>query len=173
MVSQTDTLLTLYEETEAEVKALEALELDSDEAKEKLESIMYQIEKKVTQMDVWVGSLKNRNAKLEDLKNQFKDAIKGIDTRIKRNEDTQHRILYEVLPKLVNSRGKLETGYKTYTIYESDGELEIIDQAAIPAQFVKTKIEQTIDKMALKKFVKENPYVDYAKVSKVKRVRIT
>ena len=119
--SKTDKLLAIYEETEMEIKALEAFDLETDEAKEKLDNIMYQIEQKVTQMDVWVGSLRNRNAKLAELKEQFKEAIKSIDSKVKRNEDIQHRVLYEVLPKLVNSKGTLETGYKRYTIYETDG----------------------------------------------------
>ncbi len=172
-MNKTDKLVELYQTTEEEVKALEAFEMDSDEAKEKLANIEEHILNKVTQLDVWMGSIKHRISSLEALKEQFKDAIKSIDNKIKKNENTIEFLETNTLPKLVNSKGQLETGYKKYTIYLADGALEITDSAQIPPEFIKTKIEQTIDKAGLKKHIKETGNTSYAHIPKVKRVRIS
>ena len=63
-------------------------------------------------------------------------------------------------------------GYKKYTLYEADGELVVNDQSQIPDQFIKTKVEQSLDKIALKKYVKENN-PSWAYIKKVKRVKVS
>ena len=172
MTNRTDQLLEFYERSEAELKALEELGLESDEAQEKLANIEYQITKEVNKLDFWIGSVKQRVNSLEQLKLQFKTAIETIDKKIKTNDATIKWIEENTLPKLVNSKGKLDTGYRKYTIFETDGELIVNDQSMIPEQFIKTKIEQSLDKVALKKYVKENN-PEWATIPKVKRVRIS
>jgi len=172
-MSNIDKLLNLYSDTENEIRALEDFDLDTDEAKEKLANIEQQIIKKVTQLDVWLGSIKHRINSLELLKEQFKSAISSIDKKIKQNENTIKYIEENTLPKLVNAKGKLDTGYKKYTIYETDGAIEILDQSQVPTEFIRTKIEQSIDKINLKKFIKENGNQSYAQIPRVKKVKVT
>ncbi len=171
-MNRTDELLKVYESAEAEVRALEELGLESDEAKEKLANIEYQITKEVNKLDYWLTSVKQRINSLELYKEQFKEAIKQIDQKIKTNENTINFIEDNVLPKLVNSKGKLDLGYKKYTLYEADGELVVNDQSQIPDQFIKTKVEQSLDKIALKKYVKDNN-PSWAYIKKVKRVKVS
>ena len=171
-MTRTDELLKVYESAEAEVKALEELGLESDEAKDKLANIEYQITKEVNKLDYWLTSVKQRINSLELYREQFKEAIKQIDQKIKTNENTINFIEDNVLPKLVNSKGKLDLGYKKYTLYESDGELVVNDQSQIPDQFIKTKVEQSIDKISLKKYVKDNN-PSWAYIKKVKRVKVS
>ena len=106
------------------------------------------------------------------MKQQYKEAIKTIDCKIKSNEKTQDYIEKVILPKLVNSKGQLDTGVKKYTIYEADGELVVTDESKVPSEFINTKIEQTIDKVALKKYVKENN-PDFAYINRQKRVKVS
>ena len=172
MTNRTDELLLFQDKAEAELKALEELGLESDEAQEKLANIEYQITKEVNKLDFWIGSIKQRTTSLESLKLQFKEAITQLDKKIKANENTIKWIEENTLPKLVNSKGKLDTGFRKYTIYEAEGELVVSDQSKIPEEFIKTKIEQSLDKVALKKYVKENQ-PEWATIQKVKRVRIS
>lgn len=173
METRQEKLLAIYEFAENEMKALDELGFDTEEAREKLECIEEQICKEVSKMDYWNGALKNQINALEDLKLSFKSAIQAIDSKIKKREQTIKWIQENILPKLVNSKGKLDTGFKTYTLYETDGELEILDESKVPTEFIKTKIEQSINKVALKKYVKDNPDVTFAKIKKIKMVRVS
>ena len=173
METRQDKLLAIYQQAEDEMKALDELGFDTDEAKEKLENIEFQICKEVSKMDYWNGALTHQINSLEELKLQFKEAIKAIDSKISKREATKKWIQENILPKLVNSKGKLDTGFKTYTLYESDGELKITDESKIPSEFIKTKIEQVVDKVPLKKYVKEHPDCGFASIEKIKKVRIS
>ena len=168
----TSDLLKLHEKTEAELIVLEEMDLDSSEAKEKLETLDYQITKEVSRLDNYVMVMRARKAKLEEYKAQLQSGIKSLDSRMTKLDSAEKWIMENTLPKLVNRKGTLETPFKKYTIYESDGELIINDQSKIPGEFITTKIDQVVNKVALKKYVKENT-PDWAEVRKVKRVRIT
>jgi len=77
------------------------------------------------------------------------------------------------LPLLVDAKGKLETTHHKYTIYETNGALDIIDPTQIPLKYQKQEIVVKINKQALKKDIIANGNTKYATVPKVKRVRKT
>lgn len=171
-IERQNELLAFYEKAELELKALEDLGFETDEAKEKLDNIEYQIVKEVNKMDYWLMSVKQRVTALDAFKVKLKDAISEIDKKIKANERTIDFLEDTVLPKLVNSKGKLDTGFKKYTIYEAEAELVVEDESKVPSEYIKTNITQTIDKVNLKKYVKENN-PDWAYIKKVKRVKVS
>ena len=165
-------LLKLHEKTEAELEILEQMDIDSTEVKEKLEALDYQIVKEASRLDGYIMSMHVKKAKLEEFKKELQEAMKLIDSRIKKLDSAEDWIMKNTLPKLVNRKGTLETPYKRYTMYLTDGELKILDQSKIPAEFITTKIDQVVDKVKLRKYVKENN-PDWATIPKVPRVKIT
>jgi hypothetical protein len=61
-------------------------------------------------------------------------------------------------------------GFK-YTSYESPGALEILDKDSVPQEY--TRIKTEIDKARLRKDILEGGDKDYAKIPKIKRLKIS
>ena len=165
-------LLKLHEKTEAELEILEQMDIDSTEVKEKLEALDYQIVKEASRLDGYIMSMHAKKANLEEFKKELQSAIKLVDSRISKLDSAEKWIMENTLPKLVNRKGTLETPYKRYTIYQADGELKILDQSKIPEEFITTKIDQVVNKVKLRQYVKENN-PDWAVIPRVMRVKIT
>ena len=72
-----------------------------------------------------------------------------------------------------NGNKILKTDNKKYTIYETDGPLELIDENKIPDRYFKTerKLNRTLLRNDVKKTIKKEE--EYAKVSKIKRLKIS
>ena len=103
--------------------------------------------------------LKKKRLSVDKSKDKMKELIMSAVNKIGVNEDNGNKVL--------------TTDSNKYTIYETDGPLEILDENKIPDYYF--KIEKKLNKSLLRNDIKKsiNKEETYAKVSKIKRLKIS
>ena len=143
--------------------------LINNEIMEKSDSIHWFL----TQIDIEEGKL---NGAIEIHQLEL-EKLKKKRTSVDKSKDK----MKELIMNAVNSIGEnLENGNKVlksntnkYTIYETDGPLEILDDTKIPDRYF--KIEKKLNKTSLRNDLQKsnNNKEEYAKIPKIKRLKIT
>jgi len=110
------------------------------------------------------------------------DVHRDFISKLKRRQDSISSV-YEFLENLIittventgeqtgENKFTVENSGHKFTVFQTPGKLEILDENSVPEEF--KGIEIKISKAALRKHVIANKDCDYAKVEKVKRLKIT
>ncbi|MAI88187.1 MAG: hypothetical protein CMF98_03690 [Candidatus Marinimicrobia bacterium] len=127
----------------------------------------------LTQIDIEENKL---NSTIEIHQREL-EKLKKKRLTIDRSKDKMKELIMTVVDKIgvnqENGNKILKTDNKKYTIYETDGPLELIDENKIPDRYFKTerKLNRSLLRNDVKKTIKKEE--EYAKVSKIKRLKIS
>ena len=138
------------------------------------------IKNKADNIDRFVMSLNRRDSLIDAEVETLKDEIQRLRNRKNALNQTKHYLNNVLIPFIVtelgNENGVYETDTARYKLYETFGELVVLDSSRVPDDFIKTEIIQKVDKakarkacMSLYKDNKEMP--DGLEIKRVKRVR--
>jgi len=139
-----------------------------------------QMKDKAKGIDFFSQNIKEREYLIDAEIESHKDEISRLRNRKRALTSTSDYLNKVLLPMLIeelgDSNGVLETDTARYKLYETYGSVVVIDQNALPNDFIKTEIVQKVDKallrkacMSLAKDGKDMP--DGATITKVKRVK--
>lgn len=141
-------------EINEEIHALSTLELDTEDAEKALAIVKNRIGKKVENIDHVITSMDMTRDALIARAGIYEKEAANLKRRAESMEKNKKR-LYEHLVNagLIVEKSPLRTSAHTYFIQNKPGSLVIADDAVIPAKYIKTKIEQLVDKDSLRKAV--------------------
>lgn len=174
--------LTSYQLLEEYFDAHLDMQMEDDEDKkaeleDKVENITETIIQKVENIE---HVMVKKDLMKEQLKSQIK-VYQDVLTSLKRKlvaTDNGWKRLEELIIMLVDNVGEGSEGKTTvekngfrYTSYEAPGPLEIPDETEVPQEYTRIKVE--VDKARLRKDILANGDTDYAKIPKVKRLKIS
>ena len=142
--------------------------------------IQGKIKDKADSIDFFSQNIKEREYLIDAEIEAHKDEIARLRNRRNALTNTSDYLNKVLLPMLIeelgDENGVLETDTARYKLYETFGSVVIVDQNALPDDFIKTEIVQKVDKsllrkacMSLAKDGKDLP--DGASITKVKRVK--
>jgi gas vesicle protein len=174
--------LTSYQLLEEYFDAHLDMQMEDDEDKkaeleDKVENITGTIMEKVENIE---HVMVKKDLMKEQLKSQIK-VYQDVLTNLKRKlaaTDNGWKRLEELIIMLVDNVGEGSEGKTTiekngfrYTSYVAPGPLEIPDETEVPQEYTRIKVE--VDKARLRKDILANGDTDYAKIPKVKRLKIS
>ena len=139
-----------------------------------------QIKLKADNIDRFVVELSRRDSLIDAEIEHLKDEIQRLRNRKSALHQTKHYMNGFLIPFIVqelgDENGVYETDIARYKMYETFGELVVLDPEKVPDDFIKTEIIQKVDKakarkacMSLYKDNKDMP--DGLEIRRVKRVR--
>lgn len=139
---------------------------DTKELEAQRDIIVGELTKNIGKYDRYINILKAKYNALEAEKKEYEEVVERAKSGLKNYERTINFFEEFVLPRLVGKNNELESGTTRYKITETDGEIVIKDQSQVPSQFIVTVIDQKVDKVGLKKYIKgleEAPEYAYIK----------
>lgn len=158
-------------EINEEIATLSFLDLDTEEEEQLLASIQSKIIAKVESVDHVIMSFDIGLAKLDaemEILERERDVRRNRQLSIEKNKKRIMRYLYDI--GIVTDDKPLRTSAHTYFAKDTWGSVEIDDQTKLPSKYVKTKIEQVIDKSALRFDLMTGEKIPGASCSKTKQV---
>ena len=159
-------------DTHREIEILCDFDFDSEDAEKAIASLMSRIKKKTEAIDNIVTGFEIADGRIDMAIDVLNNEIKHMKARseaIKKNKDRLIQYLGEV--GLVTKDNPLRTSAHTYFVQTTSGAVEIEDDSIIPDKYLKTKIEQVIDKASLRKDIIDGTvYIDGVTVPKKTRV---
>jgi len=161
------------------------MELDTNEETlpallEEQALIQRKIKGKADGIDFFSQNIKEREYLIDAEIEVHKSEIARLRNRkyaLTRTSDYLNKVLLPMLiEELGDENGVLETDTARYKLYETYGSVVILDQSALPDDFIKTEIVQKVDKAKLRKacmsLAKEGIELpNGASIQKVKRVK--
>ena len=142
--------------------------------------IQSKIKDKADGIDFFSQNIKEREYLLDAEIEAHKDEIARLRNRKSALTSTSDYLNKVLLPMLIeelgDENGVLETDTARYKLYETYGSVVILDQNALPDDFIKTEIVQKVDKAKLRKACmslarEQKDMPDGAEIRKVKRVK--
>ena len=143
--------------------------LITNEIMEKSDSIHWFL----TQIDIEEGKLNGAIEIHQQELEKLKIKRSSVDKSKEKIKELIMNAVESIGDKQENGNKVLKSNTNKYTIYETDGPLEILDDSKIPDRYF--KIEKKLNKTSLRNDIKKsnNKKEDYAKISKIKRLKIT
>ena len=147
---------------------------------EERHNVEKQIKLKADNIDRFVMELNRRDSLIDAEVETLKDEIERLRNRKNALHQTKTYMNSVLIPFIVEELGDedgvFETDIARYKLYETFGQLVVLDPEKVPDDFIKTEIIQKVDKakarkacMSLYKNHKEMP--DGLEIKRVKRVR--
>ncbi len=164
-------LTSEMKEINDEIQYLAALDIDTQQLEETMESLQKKVMRKVNNIDFIAMSFDIAKGQLQALaqihEQEAAIAKKKMEVMDK-NKDRVYQMLFDV--GLVEEKKPLKTEKHTYFIQNTFGEVVIADESQLPKEYVKTKIEQVIDKKKLREDVIAGKEIDGVSVKRKQRV---
>ncbi len=134
-----------------EIEYLIALDIDTEHLEETMESLKKKVMRKVQNIDHVAIGFDIAKKRLELVANAYEQEAAIAKKKAEQMEKHKERI-YQMLAdtELVTREKPLKTGQHTYYIGTTNGSVVISDDAQLPPEYLKTKIEQVIDKSQLR-----------------------
>lgn len=159
-----------------EMRDNKLLDPDIAEVDQSIADVKQQIAKKTQGIDYFMVEMK-RNTDLIDAEiKSYNDEVKRLRQRknaIKRTEEYFNKELLPMIIRTAGENGKFETNTAKYTLYETYGPLEVVNEEAVPVKYKKAIIQ--IDKKNARKDViaaaEEGIGIAGFDIGKVNRVR--
>ena len=165
-------LTTMLRDMQEEVAIIADLELDSEDLTKALDVLKAKIVQKVDAIDHVVVSFEAMQDRLLSLAEIYENEAKIL--KRKAESVSKHReglLQYLADTGLITKDKPLRTGAHTYFIQTINESLKIEDDAVIPDEYIKTKIEQVIDRASLRSdIISGKLYVKGISVPKRERV---
>ncbi len=164
-------LTSEMKEINDEIQYLAALDIDTQQLEETMESLKKKVLRKVSSIDHIAMSFDIAKGQLQMLAQVHEQeaaiAKKKIEL-MEKNKDRIYQMLFDV--GLVEANKPLKTEKHTYYVQNTFGEVVIADESQLPKEYMKTKIEQVIDKKKLREDIIAGKEVEGASVKKKMRV---
>jgi hypothetical protein len=162
--------LKIYEISDALINALDNVRVDEETGEivgtEELQAVQLSAEAKIVSTGKYLAM---RRVTLEGMK----QAAKNIQTRIKTEERRQAWLESQMLGAMQSLDSKLiEAPDVAIQVRQNPESVMIFDEAQIPADFIKAKMETSIDKAAIKAALKAGRDVPGAKLTRTQKLVI-
>jgi hypothetical protein len=162
--------LKIYEISDALINALDNVRVDEETGEivgtEELQAVQLSAEAKIVSTGKYLAM---RRVTLEGMK----QAAKNIQTRIKTEERRQAWLESQMLSAMQSLDSKLiEAPDVAIQVRQNPESVLIFDEAQIPADFIKAKMETSIDKTAIKVALKSGKDVPGAKLTRTQKLVI-
>ena len=158
-------------EIQDEIEFLATQEIDTQQLEETMESLKKKVLRKVNNIDhIAIGFDITKNRLLNYAKAYEAEAelAKKKAEQMEKQRDRMYQMLAEV--GLVDDGKSLKTGQHTYYLGTTTGAVVISEDATLPKEYIKTKIEQVIDKASLRNDLLKGVVIDGVSIEKKKKV---
>lgn len=169
-----DTLQSLsleMAEIQNEIDILSDFDMDIEHLEQAMESINARILKKVKSIDYVITGFDMKRDHLllvaETLERNAKLAKKKAE-QLDKNKDRVLQMLADT--GFVTENTPLRTEMHTYYLRKVPGAVKISDETKIPTEYLKTKIEQVLDKALLRKHLMEGQEIEGASLEVTTKV---
>jgi len=164
------TELKIYEISDALINALDNIHVDEETDEivgtEELQAVQLSAEAKIVSTGKYLAM---RRVTLEGMK----QAAKNIQSRIKTEERRQAWLESQMLSAMQSLDSKLiEAPDVAIQVRQNPESVQIFDEAQIPADYIKAKMETSIDKTAIKSALKAGKDVPGAKLTRTQKLVI-
>ena len=154
-----------------EIEYLANLDLDTQQLEETLESLRKKMVRKIQNIDHIALGFDIAMKRLETYA-EFHEAeaelAKKKAEQMQKNKDRIYQMLIDL--DIVAKNKPLKTDKHTYYITNHYGSVKIEDASKLPPEYVKTKIEQVIDKSALRKDLIDGKTIAGCSVERKERI---
>jgi ATP-dependent exoDNAse (exonuclease V) beta subunit len=162
--------LKIYEISDALINALDNIHVDEETGEivgtEELQAVQMSAEAKIVSTGKYLAM---RRVTLEGMK----QAAKNIQSRIKTEERRQAWLESQMISAMQTMDSKLiEAPDVAIQVRQNPESVQIFDEAQIPADFIKAKMETSIDKTAIKAALKSGKDVPGAKLTRTQKLVI-
>ena len=162
--------LKIYEISDALINALDNVRVDEETGEivgtEELQAVQLSAEAKIVSTGKYLAM---RRVTLEGMK----QAAKNIQARIKTEERRQAWLESQMISAMQTMDSKLiEAPDVAIQVRQNPESVMIFDEAQIPADFIKAKMETSIDKTAIKSALKSGKDVPGAKLTRTQKLVI-
>jgi hypothetical protein len=164
------TELKIYEISDALINALDNIHVDEETGEivgtEELQAVQMSAEAKIVSTGKYLAM---RRVTLEGMK----QAAKNIQSRIKTEERRQAWLESQMIAAMQTMDSKLiEAPDVAIQVRQNPESVLIFDEAQIPADYIKAKMETSIDKTAIKSALKAGRDVPGAKLTRTQKLVI-
>jgi len=154
-----------------EIEYLANLDLDTQQMEETLESLRKKMVRKIQNIDHIALGFEIAAKRLE-VYAQFHESEAAIAKKqaeqMQKNKDRIYQMLIDL--DIVAKNKPLKTDKHTYYLANHYGSVKIDDVESLPSEYVKTKIEQVIDKAALRKDLVDGKTIAGCSIERKERV---
>lgn len=158
-------------EIQDEIQLLSELEVDTEHLEQALETLKDKITKKVNAIDHIAIGFDVARDRLLIVAKLYENEARTAKLRAEAMEKNKERIYQHLADVGIVSRDKpLRTGHHTYYIGKVNGGVVIDDQSKLPDKYIKTKIEQVIDKAQLRNDIISGTEIEGVKVEQREKV---
>lgn len=138
-----------------------------------LEQVQQQIAKKVDNIDDFIVELQRRRNLIQAEIDTYRDEQQRLYKRRNAVDRTKDYLENSLLPTIIRTMGRdniFETPTSRYTLYETFGSLQVIDEAKVPDDYL--KIQMSVDKAAARKaLMNGTKIIPGLLLEKIERVR--
>ncbi|HPS39445.1 MAG TPA: siphovirus Gp157 family protein [Candidatus Cloacimonadota bacterium] len=164
-------LVSEMKEIGEEIQALAVLELDTDEMETALASIKKRITKKLDSIDFVATQFDVANSMILARAELYEEEARKLKLRSASVLKNKERVFQHLADMGFVAEGKpLKTSGHTYFLKKTDGALQIDSDAKLPSEYLKTKIEQVVDKAQLRADILRGVIVDGVSIPVTQKV---
>ena len=147
--------------------------LDGDANKAKMDTLR-QIKSKVDSIDYFMVETSRKEHVIDAEIEALSEEINRLKFRRKACESLKNYFNQTLIPMIVEevgTDGVYETDTTRYKLYETFGPVAVTDEDAVPDEYKKVTMVESIDKKKARKDLTDGKSIDGMMISKVKRVR--